>query len=226
MKSIIIANWKMNPTSLRQAKALFSAAAKIARTGNAEVVVCPPYLYLAALRQITKKVALGAQDCSWKDTGALTGEVSAMQLKDIGCKYVIIGHSERKKYLAETLKMTQMKVEAALRAGLSVFLCVENVRELQLIMKKTKSFKNILVVFEPSSAISTQGGKRVAAEDIAVMVQAMKKIVGKNIPVLYGGNVDAKSITAIMRVGKVQGVLVGAASLEPKKFSTLVKNAL
>ncbi|MCH7828375.1 triose-phosphate isomerase [Patescibacteria group bacterium] len=226
MKPIIIANWKMNPGTLRQAKTLFSAAQKAARSGKVEVVVCPPYPYLAALRQMTKKVALGAQNCSWEDKGPLTGEVSAKQLKDIGCRYVIIGHSERKKYLAETLGMTRAKVQAALRAGLSVILCVENARELQMIMKKTKSFKNILVVFEPSSAISTQGGTRVTPEDIANMVQTMKKVAGRNVPVLYGGSVDAKTIRHILLLGKVQGALVGAASLEPKEFATLVKNAL
>jgi len=216
----------MNPDTLRQAKALFSVAEKAAKQRKVELVVCSPYPYLASLRQMAKKVVLGAQNCSWKDKGALTGEVSAKQLKDVGCRYVIIGHSERKKYLAETLGMTQAKVEAALRTGLSVILCVENVRELLVIKKKIKSFKNILVVFEPSSAISTQGGKRVAPENIAVMARAMKKIVGRNVPVLYGGNVDAKSIAAIMREGKVQGVLVGAASLNAREFSSLVKNVL
>ncbi|MCH8244391.1 triose-phosphate isomerase [Patescibacteria group bacterium] len=122
--------------------------------------------------------------------------------------------------------MTQAKVVAAIKAGLNVILCVENVRELLMIQKKTKSFKNVLVVFEPSSAISTQGGKRIVPENIAMMAQAMKKIVGRNVPVLYGGSVDAKSITAIMRVGKVRGVLVGSASLQPREFAGLVKNAL
>ena len=226
MKPIIIANWKMNPASLRQAKALFLAAEKAARRKKVEVIVCAPYPYLLSLRQVQKNIALGAQNCSWEDSGALTGEVSAKQLKALGCRYVIIGHSERKKYLAETLGMTQAKVVAAIRAGLHVILCVENVRELLMIQKKTKSFKNVLVVFEPSSAISIQGGKRITPENIAMMAQAMKKIVGRNVPVLYGGSVDAKSIAAIMRVGKVRGVLVGSASLKPREFASLVKNAL
>ena len=226
MKPIIIANWKMNPASLSQAKALFLAAEKAARRKKVEVIVCAPYPYLLSLRQMQKNIALGAQNCSWEDKGALTGEISAKQLKALGCQYVIIGHSERKKYLAETLGMAQAKVVAAIRVGLNVILCVENVRELLMIQKKTKSFKNVLVVFEPSSAISTQGGKRIAPENIAMMAQAMKKIVGRNVPVLYGGSVDAKSIAAIMRVGKVRGVLVGSASLKPREFAALVKNAL
>lgn len=226
MKPIIIANWKMNPENMRQAKALFSAAQRTVLGGGVEIVVCPPYPYLAPLYQLAKKVALGGQDCSWRDKGALTGEVSAKQLKDIGCRYVIIGHSERKKYLAETLGMVKAKVEAALRGGLSVILCVENVRELQMIMKKIKSSKNILVVFEPSSAISTQGGKRITPENIATMVRAMKKVTGKNTKILYGGSVNAKSISAIMQEGKVQGVLVGTASLNAQEFSNLVKESV
>ena len=226
MKPIIIANWKMNPENVKQAKALFAAAQRTALRGDVDVIICPPYPYLLPLRQMAKKkVALGAQDCSWKDGGAFTGEVSAKQLKDIGCRYVIVGHSERRKYLAETLGMTKAKVEAALRAGLSVILCVENVRELQMIMKKIKRSKNILVVFEPSSAISTLGGKRITPDNIATMARAMKKITGRNTKILYGGSVNAKNITAIMHEGKVPGVLVGAVSLNAREFASLVKAA-
>lgn len=226
MKPIIIANWKMNPLSLRKAKALFSGAEKAARQSRAHVVVCAPFPYLMALRGMAKKVALGAQNCSWEQEGALTGEVSPLQLKNIGCSFVIVGHSERKKYLGETLGMTQAKLQAAARAGLQVVLCVENVRELLMLKKRTKSFKNVLLVFEPSFAISTQGGKRVMPKDIATMAGAMRKAAGRNVPVLYGGSVDSKSIGQIMRQGKVQGALVGAASLDAGEFAALVKNAL
>ena len=84
----------------------------------------------------------------------------------------------------------------------------------------------MVVVFEPSSAISTQGGKKITPENIAVMVEKMKRIAGRNVPLLYGGSVDAKSIGQIMERGKVQGALVGAASLQPREFLVLVKNAV
>ena len=226
MKPIIIANWKMNPGTLRQAKALFSAAEKAAKQRKVEVIVCAPHPYLVSLRQMQKRVILGAQNCSWEKEGALTGEVSSMQLKNIGCSSVIIGHSERKKYLGETLGMTQEKVATALKAGLKVILCIERLNELHAIKRRVSSFKNVIVVFEPSFAISTQGGKRVAPGSIANMVRAMKKVAGRNVPVLYGGSVDSKNINEIMRKGMVRGVLVGAASLNPKEFATLVKNAL
>lgn len=224
MKPIIIANWKMNPSSSKEAFALAKKVAKGVKGFKGTVVLCPPYIYIPQLLA-SKNVEIGAQDCSWQEKGPLTGEISAKQLKALGCSYVIVGHSERKKYLAETLGMAGAKVEAALRAGLRVILCVENVRELQMIMKKIKRSKNILVVFESSSAISTQGGKRITPENIATMVKAMKKIIGRNIPILYGGSVNAKSIAAIMQEGRVQGVLVGAASLNAKEFTSLVKKA-
>lgn len=226
MKPIIIANWKMNPSSLRQAQTLFSAVDKAVKQGVAKVIVCPPSLYLASLHQMRKRIVLGAQDCSWEREGALTGEISPLQLKNIGCGYVILGHSERKKYVGETLGMTQAKLEAAQKVGLRVVLCVESLSELSMIKKKTKSFKNVLVVFEPSSAISTQGGKRITPKNIVTMVRAMKKITGRNTPILYGGSVDSKSISEIMNKGRVQGVLVGAASLESREFTRLVKNAV
>lgn len=226
MKPIIIANWKMNPGTLRQAKALFSAAEKAAKQRKVEVIVCAPHPYLISLRQMQKRVILGAQNCSWEKEGALTGEVSSVQLKNIGCSSVIIGHSERKKYLGETLGMTQEKVAAALKAGLKVILCIERLNELHAIKRRIPSFKNVVLVFEPSFAISTQGGKRVAPEGILNMVRAMKKVAGRNVPVLYGGSVDSKNINEIMSKGMVRGVLVGAASLNPKEFATLVKNAL
>ena len=222
MKPIIIANWKMNPSNSKDAFALAKKVANGVKGFTGKVVLCPPYIYIPQLLA-SKNVEIGAQDCSWQEKGPLTGEVSAKQLKALGCSYVIVGHSERRKYLAETLGMVRVKVEAALRVGLSVILCVENVRELQIIMKKMKRSKNILVVFEPSSAISTQGGKRITPENIATMVGAMKKITGRNIPVLYGGSVNATSIAAIMQKGRVQGVLVGAASLNAKEFISLIK---
>ncbi|MDA1337228.1 MAG: triose-phosphate isomerase [bacterium] len=222
MKPIIIANWKMNPLTSRGAFVLAKKVAKGAKGYNATVVLCPPYVFIPQL-PASKNVQIGAQNCSWEQKGALTGEVSPFQLKSLGCTFVILGHSERKKYLAETLGMVQAKAEAALQAGLKVILCVENVRELQMIAKNMKSFKNILVVFEPSSAISTQGGKRITPGNISTMAQAMKKVVGKNVPILYGGSVDAKSITSIMKVGKVHGVLIGAASLDAKEFLNIIK---
>ena len=188
------------------------------------MVLCPPLIFIPQLLT-TRNVEIGAQNCSWQEGGPLTGEVSPTQLKKLGCSYVILGHSERKKYLGETPIMIQKKVEAALKAKLNVVLCVESAAGLQAVKKRIKSFKNVLLVYEPRSAISTQGGKRVAVKDIARMAGKLQEIAGKGVRVLYGGSVDAKSIGEIMSQGKVQGALVGAASLRASEFIALVKEA-
>ena len=225
MKPLIIANWKMNPANSKQAFDLAQKITKGVKGVNAKVVLCPPLVFIPQLLA-TKNVEIGAQNCSWEQQGALTGEVSPTQLKSLGCTYAILGHSERKKYVGETLSMTQAKVTTALKIELKVLLCVENIRELQAIYKSTKSFKNVVVVYEPSFAISTQGGKRESPVDIAKMVEKIRKVIGKNVPVLYGGSVDAKSIAGIMAKGDVQGALVGAASLKAQEFIKLVKNSV
>lgn len=222
----IIANWKMNPATLKQARRLFQAAEKASRQTKATVVVCPPFLYAGELSKLQKHSLLGAQDCSFQDEGPLTGEVSGSQLRDIGCSFVIVGHSERKKYLKETPAMTAGKARAATRAGLRVVLCAENANELRAHRKKLRSFKDILVVYEPSSAISTQGAKRVAPASIAKTAKEFRKIAGRGVQILYGGSVGASSAKAIFSEGGVDGILVGSASLNPGEFSRLVKAVL
>ena len=215
----------MNPANSKQAVELATKVQKGVQSAHAKIVLCPPFVFIPQLLP-EKNIQIGAQNCSWKEQGSLTGEVSPWQLKSFGCSYVILGHSERKKYLDETLSMVAKKSIAAKKAGLIPILCVENVAELRSLKVKIRNFKSVVVVFEPSSAISTQGGKHIAPKDIAMMTHEMKKIIGKTVPILYGGSVDAKSIAGIMQEGKVQGVLVGAASLNAREFLSLVKSAL
>ena len=124
-KKIIVANWKMNPASLKEAKALFVSAKKTAsRLSNVETVICPPFIYLAELGYSMSKLKLGAQDVSRFDfEGAHTGEVSAKMLKNSGINYVIIGHSERRK-LGETNEIINKKIGISLSLGLKVIFCV------------------------------------------------------------------------------------------------------
>ncbi|MDP2736081.1 MAG: triose-phosphate isomerase family protein, partial [bacterium] len=210
---------------VQRAKVLFYAAERAASAKGVTVVVCPPFPYLEPLRRLSKNAALGAQDCSWQQEGALTGEVSPRQLKSVGCSFVILGHSERKRFLKETLATVQRKATAALEAGLRVILCAESAKELRAHKRKLGSFRNVLVVFEPSSAISTQGGRRVPPERIAKTAAAFRKIAGRGVPVLYGGSVEAAGIGKILSQGGVQGVLVGAVSLDSREFARLVKSA-
>src|SRR5688572_23549573 len=117
MKKIIIGNWKMNPASLKEAEKLFTDVAKSLPTiKKTEVIICPPFLYLERLKKLGRKIALGAQDAFWGDVGAFTGEVSADMLSNLGVKYVILGHSERRA-LGETDEDVNKKLKAALSAA-------------------------------------------------------------------------------------------------------------
>ncbi|MDP4007236.1 MAG: triose-phosphate isomerase family protein [bacterium] len=225
MKPLIIANWKMNPPTSRDAFVLAREVAKEVGGLNARVVLCPPFTFIPQLLPV-KNVRIGAQNCSWQNSGPLTGEVSPVQLRNLGCSHVILGHSERKKELGETLGMVAKKAKAAKKTGLIAVLCVENTAELRSLKKKMGSFKGMVIVFEPFFAISTKGGKRVAPEIIAKTIREMKKVAGNTTPFLYGGSVGAASIATTISEGNVQGALVGAASLNAKEFVKLVKNAV
>ena len=124
MKHLIVANWKMNPSTLEEAKSIFN---QVKETG---AVICPPFVYLSALG------ANGAQDCFYEEKGAFTGEVSPQMLKNLAVEYVILGHSERRKYQKETNELVGKKIEAALGAGLKVILCVDRVSQIKNALKE------------------------------------------------------------------------------------------
>ena len=132
MKPLIVANWKMNPLSQKAANQLFDSLKRgLRNVRKTEVVVCPPFVYLATSdkRQATG-LKLGAQDCFWQDKGAFTGEVSPQMLKDLGVKYVILGHSERRQVIGETNEMVNKKLKEVLKLKLLPIVCVgETVRE-------------------------------------------------------------------------------------------------
>ena len=112
MKTLIVGNWKCNPKSLREAKGLFNSIEKgIKNVKDLEAVICPPFVYLLELKKRNSNLRLGAQNCFWEDSGAFTGEISANMLKNLGCKYVIIGHSERRYYFKETNLIINKKIQ-------------------------------------------------------------------------------------------------------------------
>lgn len=223
MKKLIIGNWKMNPSSARQARKLFN---KIKKT---KAIICPPFIYLS----IFNYKSLGAQDCHYEQLGAFTGEVSPRMLKDLGCDYVIIGHSERRKYFNETDEVINKKLKAALKAGLKPILCIgekkgenpEIIIENQLAKDlegiSEKDLKKIIIAYEPVWAISTSGGEICSPEQAKKMLNFIKqRFEGK---IIYGGSVDSKIINSYLRVGYV-GALVGNASLDAEEFIKIVKN--
>lgn len=246
-KKIIIANWKMNPASLKEAKAIFNSAKKTAsRLANVEAVICPPLIYLSELGHSMSKLKLGAQDVSRFDfEGAHTGEISAKMLKNSGVKYVIVGHSERRK-LGETNEIINKKIGVSLSLGLKVIFCVGEetkdeegkFREFveQQINEGLKGLsqnlmKGLIIAYEPVWAIS--GSAKSKADDsesafrMAVFIRKiLMDIVGnelaRKIPVLYGGSVSSGNAKQFLKDGQMDGLLVGNKSLDKEDFKKIL----
>lgn len=248
MKKIIIANWKMNPTTERQAINLAKAS------DYKNVVITPPFPFLGAISKTLKRAELGSQDVFWAEKGAFTGEVSAQQLKNIGVQYVIIGHSERRRYFHETDEMINQKVRAALKANLKVILCVgENkfVRKKGIsaakrfiknqLQKDLKDLthnslprrqagklitQNLIIAYEPIWAVGT--GKSDQPEDVVEMARFIKKVLDSRFKihdsrVLYGGSVNSKDVESFIKHREIDGALVGRASLRVGEFKKIIK---
>lgn len=252
MKPLIVANWKCNPITLREAEKLFDSIRKgIKNVKNSEVVICPPFVWLSNLlasKPYTLNPKLGAQDCFWEGKGAFTGEISPAMLKNLGVDYVIIGHSERRKYQKETDEMINKKLKALLGAGLKPILCVgskdrnqkKEFKEIKIQLKnalsgiKKPNPKNIIITYEPVWAISTTEGRKIATskkvkEGASFIRNILIKLFDKNfahkIKIIYGGSVDSKNVREFLKEAQMAGVLVGAASLNPQEFIKAVKNA-
>ena len=262
MKKLIIANWKMNPQTPRQALRLAGAVARgIRGVKNVEVVLAPPFVFLPILSHLSPFMSrfsakggsayggkLAAQDIFYEKAGAFTGEISAPQLKTLGVKYVIIGHSERRA-LGETNEMTGKKILVALALNIKPVLCVgekekdadevfpriirEELREGLKNIKKSL-LKNLIIAYEPIWAISGFRSSRADTPqnvyEMSILIKReLYRMLGKNvaslIPILYGGSVDDKNAADFIKGGAVDGLLVGGASLNVKKFVRIVKEA-
>jgi len=246
-KKIIVANWKMNPASLKEAKALFASAKKAAsRLSNVETIVCPPFIYIAELGHSMSKLKLGAQDVSRFDfEGAHTGEVSAKMLKNLGVKYVIIGHSERRK-LGETSEIINKKIGISLSLGLKVIFCVgEETRDeegkfAEIIEQQINEglkglsqnlMKGLIIAYEPVWAISgsakSKAGDSESAFQIAVLIRKVLMDIAGNelarkIPILYGGSVSSANAKQFLKDGQMDGLLVGNKSLDKEEFKKIL----
>jgi len=232
MKKLIVANWKCNPTTLKEAKLLFNSVKNgVKNIKNVEVVICPPFIYLSNIQHLKSDIQFGAQDCFWEQNGAFTGEISPSMLKDLGVDYVIIGHSERRKYQQEKDSMINKKIKAALKIGLKPILCIDKtsqIRKLQRSVKMNevhrlkKDFWGAIIAYEPLFAIGT--GKPCSIDKAKKMRIAIKKKLNKNIPILYGGSVDSQNARDYVKKAGFQGLLVGGASLNAQEFIKIVKN--
>jgi triosephosphate isomerase len=228
MKPLIIANWKCNPKTRKEAELLFNGVRNgVKNTKKAEVVIAPPFIWLPIL----KGMVLAAQDCAWEECGPYTGEVSPQMLKGFGVKYVIVGHSERRIHLKETDEMINKKLKVVLKNNLIPILCVgekkgensEKVISWQLKEDlkgiSPKDLKKIIVAYEPVWAIGT--GDFCKPEKAKKALAFIKKKI--NTRILYGGSVNSKITKDYMKVD-YDGLLVGGASLNAEEFIKIVKN--
>lgn len=248
MKKLFIANWKMR---LLPGEAIKLAKEIVREFGtgveDTEIVVAPSHDAIAEVGEALRgsQLILGAQDCFWEDKGAYTGEVSSLGLKELGCKYVLVGHSERREYLGEIDEIVAKKLAAALRASMSAILCVgetkeqresgetEKVlgRELNSALRDlTFGDGGLVIAYEPIWAIGT--GIPARPEDIGIAHQIirdlLRKLLGeesKRVRIIYGGSVDDKNMSELLATPDVSGALVGSASLKAEIFSKIVKSS-
>jgi len=246
-KKLMAANWKMYKTP-DQTRAFFADFIPLVRNHHRdEIVVCAPYVDLQAALESAKdsNVAVGAQNVHWEKEGAFTGEISTAMLLALGCTHVIIGHSERRQYFGETDDTVNLRLKAALEAGLTPIVCVGEVLEEReagltedvLRRQCTRAFHKLsakkaaklVIAYEPVWAIGT--GKtatpQLCSEAHSLIRGEAAKTFGEefasNLRVLYGGSVKPENAKALMSEEEIDGALVGGASLDPKSFAAIVK---
>ncbi|MBL0930832.1 MAG: triose-phosphate isomerase [Alphaproteobacteria bacterium] len=241
---LIAGNWKMNGR-LSEATALAQAVAKGAKAGGAELLVCPPFPVLASVKGVLSSapVALGAQDCHAKVSGAHTGDVAAEMLRDVGCAYVIVGHSERRTDHEETDGQVRAKAEAALRAGLKPIVCVgetlaqrDAAQTLGVVadqiahsIPETATAATVVIAYEPVWAIGT--GRTPTVEQVAEVHAKIRADLearfadGAAFRILYGGSVKGSNAAELLAIDNVDGALIGGASLKADEFLAIAAAA-
>jgi triosephosphate isomerase len=245
----IAGNWKMNLTlaaSLELAEGLKKAASGIS---NVEIAACPPSIYVQPVAAALKgsNVGVGAQNIYFEKEGAFTGEICAAMLKDVGCQYVILGHSERRNIMGESSEAVNLKTHAALAAGLIPIVCVGELlkeREAgtteQVVRRQfdgsfsgvsAEDMKKCVIAYEPVWAIGT--GKVATPDQAEEVHAAIRKMIEKNyskevaevVRIQYGGSVNDKNAAEILAKPNVDGALVGGASLKVDPFMGIIKSA-
>lgn len=244
-KPIIAGNWKMHKT-VSEAKSLVEEIKKHKLNEDVEAVLCTPFTNLQTVVEIVKGtgIEVGAQNMYFEEQGAFTGEISPLMLKELGVKYVILGHSERREYFKECNSTINKKILSALKHGLNPILCVgetleeresgfekEKVRtqlEKNLSNVDSKELEKVVIAYEPIWAIGT--GKTASSEDAESMCayirEVLKELFGEKssqkVRIQYGGSVKPNNVSDIMSKENIDGALVGGASLESESFVSLV----
>ena len=246
-KAVIAGNWKMNKTAT-EAASLIDALVPAVQGAGCDVVICTPFTSLctAVEKCAGTNIGVGAENVHFEKSGAFTGEISADMLVDLGVKYVITGHSERRQYFAETDETVSKRTKAALAAGLTVIVCVgeslaqreQGVTE-ELVRMQTKialggvsaeEMARVIIAYEPVWAIGT--GRTATADQAQEVCAAIRKVVGElygeavaeATTIQYGGSMNAGNVADLMAQPEIDGGLIGGAALKPVDFSKLVNN--
>lgn len=244
-KAIIAGNWKMNNT-IQEAIDLVKELKPLVKDANCDVIVCPTFLSLPAVIEECKdsNVMVGAQNMHFEESGAFTGEVSPLMLKELGVKFVIIGHSERRQYFNETDETINKKIKTAFEHKITPILCVgESLQQRELgiteeilgaqikqdlIGIKKEQVENMVIAYEPIWAIGT--GKTATADDANNTIGFIRNVIGKlygedfadKVRIQYGGSVKPSTIKEQMLKEHIDGGLIGGASLKASDFAAIV----
>ena len=247
-KTIIAGNWKMNKTP-DEAKTLIAEMIPLVKDADCDVIACVPFVDLAVALEAAKgtNVKIGAENCHWAKSGAFTGEISADMLKAMGIEYVILGHSERRQYFGETDVTVNQRVRAALDAGLTVILCVGELKEereqgitAELCRMQTKialkgvtaeEMSRIVIAYEPVWAIGT--GLTATADQADEVCGIIREViaelytaeVAEATTIQYGGSMNDANAEELLSKVNVDGGLIGGASLVAEKFAKIVEFA-
>ena len=246
-RPLIVGNWKMNKTASEAVTFIRDFLERVPASPHADVVLAPPFTALESARNalgLSSWISLGAQNVHWETHGAFTGEVSAPMLRELGCRYVIVGHSERRTLFGERDESTQKKVLATLRHGLSPILCVgeslaereagrtESVVTAQLSGSlaglTTQDLATVTIAYEPVWAIGT--GRAATTEQAVTVHRSIRLFMetswdsttASTIRILYGGSVTPKNIESLLASDAIDGALVGGACLNPDSFARII----
>lgn len=244
---VIAGNWKMNKNIVESVSLVKELKDFVRGITGVDIVVCPPFTSLWVVKEIINgtNINLGAQNMYWETKGAFTGETSPLMLKDVGCEYVVLGHSERRQYFKEISEEVARKAEVALSVNFIPIVCVgekleekesgktESIikQEIKALFSKIDStlIARIIIAYEPIWAIGT--GRSSSSKDANLIIKFIRELfsskygskIAERIRILYGGSVDPKNIKEFMNESDIDGALVGGASLHALSFSQIIR---
>ena len=245
-RTLIAGNWKMNNSCAESVELVSQLKDILSASKEIDIVVAPPFTALGAVAAVLKgsPIGLSAQNVYWEESGAFTGEISTAMLKDVGCRYVIIGHSERRQYFSETDETVSKRLKAALKASLLSIVCIgetlaerEDEKTLVVIEQQLREglqgissgeMENVIIAYEPVWAIGT--GKTATPDQAQevhhfirdLIARIFSKEIADDTRILYGGSVKPDNVDLLMTQMDIDGALVGGASLKADAFARIV----